>query len=135
MIMKKMFDIYEHDKDRHVNYLISVSRYWDRAYVFGIYKREVESWYKGEDSGARYPEYGDFEVVELYDLTPILYKMISGKTIKQFVDKIFEEWPPNAGELYTPRETHQLYYYLDNYIDIEKLRINDISYLLKYEPQ
>ena len=132
--IKNMFDIYEHERERHVDYLISASRYWDRAYVFGIYKREVESWYKGEDSGARYPEYGDFEELELYDLTPILDKMISGMTIKQFVDKIFEEWPPHAGELYTPAEMHQLYHYLDNYNDIEKLRINDFSCLLKYQP-
>ena len=125
--IKNMFDIYEHDKERHVNYLISVERYGNGLYLFYIYRREVESWYRGEDSGARYPEYGDFEVVECYNLTSVLDKKISGMTIKDFIDKMLEEWPPHAGDLYTPTEMHQLYYYLDNYTDIKNMRIDDIK--------
>lgn len=38
--------------------------------------------YRGEDSGARYPEY-EFCPVEWYDLYPILNNEINGRTIQE----------------------------------------------------
>lgn len=121
--IKNMFDIYEHDRERHVHYGISACRDFHNHYSFYIYKNEIESWYRGEDSGARYPEYGDDIIIESYDLTTILDKKISGMTIKDFIDEMLDKWPPSAGRWYTPNELHRLYYYLDNYTDVEKMRI------------
>ena len=123
MIMKKMFDISEHNNERHVHYGIKVGKdYCGKKYSFWIYKNEIESWYRGEDSGAQYPEYGDDIIIESYDLTPVLNRMIEGVTMREFIDKMLDKWPPYAGKWYTPDSLYTLYRYLDNYVDTEKLK-------------
>lgn len=120
--MKKMFDIYEHRGERHVHYGIKVRVDYKGHYIFTIYKNVVEDWYRGEDSGALYPEYSCDETIEMYDLNPILEEKIVGITIKNYIDKMLEDWPPYAGDWYTPGSLHTLYRHLDEIIDIEKLR-------------
>ena len=120
--MKKMFDISEHYNERHVHYGIKVGKDCrGEKYSFWIYKNEIESWYRGEDSGARYPEYGGDIIIESYDLTPVLNRMIEGVTMREFIDKMLDKWPPYAGKWYTPDSLYTLYRYLDNYVDTEKL--------------
>lgn len=122
--MKKMFDIYEHKNDSRAHYGIYTSKdSRDEKYFFCIYKKEIESWYRGEDSGARYPEYGSDIIIERYDITPVLNLMINGITMKEFIDKIYDNLPPYAGEWYTPPSLHTLYRYLDEYVDTDKLKV------------
>lgn len=72
-------------------------------YYVGVTVYEIVEWYKGEDSGARYPVFGNYEIAENCDLHPVLdLIMPSGKTIKTFLDDIVRHWPPYAGKHYSP---------------------------------
>lgn len=78
-------------------------------------------YYRGEDSGARYPEY-EFAPVEWYNLYPILNKEINGKTIEELVNESIRLYP-NAGEMFTTPQAQKIYTYIKNLDEIEKLKI------------
>lgn len=78
-------------------------------------------YYRGEDSGARYPEY-EFSPVEWYDLYPILNKEINGKTIKELVNESIKLYP-YAGEMFTTPQAEKIYSYLKTLDNISKVKI------------
>ena len=119
--MKNLLDVKEQNRRHHKDgvYGISISKYY-----FEIFKIEYEYWYKGEDSGAQYPQYSDSKTyLEIYNLSPILDNIIGGVSLKTYIDKMISNWPPLAGRLYAPRELYKLYSYLDDLPIIKGLRI------------
>ena len=55
-------------------------------YYVGVTVFEIVYWYRGEDSGARYPEYGNYEQAEHCDFSPVLNTVMpNGKTIKTYI--------------------------------------------------
>lgn len=78
--------------------------------------------YRGEDSGARYPEY-EFSPVEWYDLYPILNNEINGRTIQELVNESIKLYP-YAGEMFTTPQAEIIYTYIKNLDEISKLKID-----------
>lgn len=75
-----------------------------RYYVGVVEYKKVGS-YRGEDSGAIYAEFGDEKVVESYDLNNCLSEKIGDRTIKEIIDFSMDNWPPYAGDFYSPECT------------------------------
>lgn len=72
-------------------------------YYVGVTVYEIVDWYRGEDSGARYPEFGNYQIAEHCDFSPVLNTVMShGKTIQTYLDDIVKHWPPYAGKHYSP---------------------------------
>lgn len=78
-------------------------------------------YYRGEDSGARYPEY-EFAPVEWYDLYPILNNEINGQTILELVNESIKLYP-FAGEMFTTPQAKIIYAYIKTLDEISKLKI------------
>ena len=52
-------------------------------YYVGVTIYEIADWYRGEDSGAWYPVFGNYQRAEHCDLSPVLNTVMpNGKTIK-----------------------------------------------------
>ena len=105
-IFKQLFD-YEEFKNSRRDVTAGLKL---EGYNFIIYCRFVESWYKGEDSGARYvDEWSEDIPIEIYDLTSILDNvMIDGITVKEFID--------------TKCNIYKLYLFLDDLPVVNELR-------------
>ena len=73
--------------------------------------------YRGEDSGARYPEY-EFCPVEWYDLYPILNNEINGRTIQEQDNESIKLYP-YAGEMFTTSQAQEIFSYLKTLDNIE----------------
>lgn len=73
--------------------------------------------YRGEDSGARYPEY-EFCPVEWYDLYPILNNEINGRTIQEQDNESIKLYP-YAGEMFTTPQAQEIFSYLKTLDNIE----------------
>lgn len=78
--------------------------------------------YRGEDSGAIYPEY-EFNAVETYNIAPILDHKIDGKTIRDLIalsDRLY----PYAGEMHTSEQAASIYKYLNTLDYKDEMKIN-----------
>ena len=105
-IIKQLFDYEEYNNSRRdVDADIKLE-----GNNFIIFCRFVESWYKGEDSGARYvDEWSEDIPIEIYDLTSILDNvMIDGITVKEYID--------------TKCNIYKLYLFLDDLPGVNELR-------------
>ena len=72
-------------------------------YYVGITVYEIVDTYRGEDSKAIYPVWGNYQTALHCDLKPILEeKLDSGVTVKEFLDRVVERWPREAGRHYSP---------------------------------
>ena len=119
--MKRLFDVYQADELElsDVHFGVDLERY-----KISSYKCEKEKeWSRSEDSKAYYRDWGVKEPIEIYDLNPILDVLINGEPIKEYIDRILDNWPPYAGDFWTTPEVHRLYRFLDEIDCIEKLRV------------
>ena len=72
-------------------------------YYVGITVYEIVDTYRGEDSKAIYPVWGNYQTALHCDLKPILdEKLPSGGTVKGFLDDVVARWPREAGSHYSP---------------------------------
>lgn len=72
-------------------------------YYVGVTVYEIVDSYRGEDSGAWYPVYGNYQVAERCDFSPVLNTVMpNGITIEAHLDDIVKNWPPYAGAHYSP---------------------------------
>ena len=89
------------------------------------YLHVVESYtighYRGEDSGAIYPEY-EFRDVEMYNLNPIKNCKIRNKTIEELVQESCRQYP-YAGEMFTSPQAKEIYSYIETLEDVSNIRI------------
>lgn len=124
--MKQLYDI-----ERYKSYRDTKAGLKLEGYNFILYYRTVESWYKGEDSGARYPdEWSDDIILEIYDLTPILGNIIDGVTLKEHIDKISGSKCIISDSLVT-QNLWWLYYYLDDLPGVERLKREENNHLVE----
>lgn len=87
-----------------------------------LVESKVVGHYRGEDSGAIYPEF-DYDVVEAYDLNPIENEKIGNQTIEELIEESIERYP-YAGELFTSPQAHEIYNYLNSSGCLEKYKIS-----------
>lgn len=87
-----------------------------------LVESKVVGHYRGEDSGAIYPEF-DYDVVEAYDLNPIKNEKIGNQTIEELIEESIERYP-YAGELFTSPLAHEIYNYLNSSGCLEKYKIS-----------
>lgn len=89
------------------------------------YLHVVESYtighYRGEDSGAIYPEY-EFHDIETYNLNPIKNHQIGNKTIEDLVKEACRQFP-YAGEMFTSPQAKKIYLYIVTLEDVSNIRI------------
>ena len=89
------------------------------------YLHVVESYiighYRGEDSGAIYPEY-EFRDIETYNLNPIKNNQIGNKTIEDLVKEACKQFP-YAGEMFTSPQAKKIYLYIVTLENVSNIRI------------
>lgn len=77
--------------------------------------------YRGEDSGAIYPEY-EFRDIETYNLNPIQECKIRNKTIEELVKESCRQYP-YAGEMFTSPQAREIYSYIETLENVSDIRI------------
>lgn len=89
------------------------------------YLHVVESYiighYRGEDSGAIYPEY-EFRDIETYNLNPIKNHRIGEKTIEELVKESCCQYP-YAGEMFTSPQAREIYFYIETLENVSDIKI------------
>ncbi len=73
-------------------------------YYISLISFEKVDTYRGEDSGAIYPIFGNYQVEKAYDLSAVInHKMPnSNESIKEYMDYAIQSIPRDAGEHYCP---------------------------------
>lgn len=89
--------------------------------ILCVIESEVVGHYRGEDSGAIYPEY-EYIVVEQYNLDAIKNHTIGGKTIHELIKESCKLYP-YAGEMFTFPQASSIYSYLSSLEKMSELRI------------
>ena len=87
-----------------------------------IVESRIIGHYRGEDSGAIYPEF-DYDVIEAYDLNPIKNEKIGNQTIEELIEESIERYP-YAGEMFTSPQAHEIYNYLKTSGKLEKYKMS-----------
>lgn len=77
--------------------------------------------YRGEDSGAIYPE-SEFRDIETYNLNPIKECKIMNKTIEELVKESCRQYP-YAGEMFTSPQAREIYSYIETLENVSDIRI------------
>lgn len=88
--------------------------------ILSVIESEVVGHYRGEDSGAIYPEY-EYIVVEQYNLDSIKNHIIGGKTIHELIKESCDLYP-YAGNMFTSPQASLIYSYLSSLENMAELR-------------
>ena len=86
-----------------------------------IVESYVVGHYRGEDSGAIYPEF-EYRAIKRYNLDSIKDHLIGSKTIEQLINESCREYP-YAGEMFTSPQAWKIYYYIQTLPQLEKLEM------------
>lgn len=89
--------------------------------ILCVIESSVVGHYRGEDSGAIYPEF-EYNTIEKYNITPILDHEIDGKTIRDLIalsDRLY----PYAGEMHTSVQASSIYRYLNTLDNKDEMKI------------
>ena len=89
------------------------------------YLHVVESYiighYRGEDSGAIYPEY-EFRDIETYNLNLIKDCKIKNKSIEELVKESCRQYP-YVGEMFTSPQAREIYSFIGTLENISNIKI------------
>lgn len=77
--------------------------------------------YRGEDSGAIYPEY-EYNVIEAYRIASLLDHKINGKTIEELIDESNRRYP-YAGELHTSEQAFAIFNYVKSLPNVDDYKV------------
>ncbi len=92
--------------------------------TFYVYVTDIESYHRGEDSGARYPEYGSDKIILTICLESFYQEVAKGElTVKEILDALNEVRQSNQaaswGQWYTPGHISLIADFLDKKKDID----------------